>query len=247
MFLAILGLAALVGVWLVSAYNRLVALRQRYGQAFSDIDVQLKQRHDLVPNLVETVKGDPMTSTARSKRWSKRAARRVGAGTGGQAAPETALSGALGRLIAVSEAYPDLKANTNFQQLESELADLENKIAAAGASSTTRPRNITPHPGRSRRAVRAAIHLQAGDFFDLEEGELKDRAGDAAGEVLRTAVPAMEPATRLRLAGSRRGANAPKSGASRRHHRRWPGPTGFIRIFHPTGFVRLLLAGCSCC
>ena len=139
MFLVILGLAVLVGVWLVSAYNGLVSMRQRYGQAFSDIDVQLKQRHDLIPNLVETVKGyaahekDTLEEVTRARNLAVSAQ-----GPAAQSAAESALSGALGRLIAVSEAYPDLKANANFQQLQSELADIENKIAASGEAAAVK-------------------------------------------------------------------------------------------------------------
>ena len=115
-----------------AAYNRLVALSQRVSQAFADIDVQLKQRHDLIPNLVETVKGyashergtlDDVIK-ARNSAMSAQGPAQVGAA-------ENQLSGALGRLIALSEAYPDLKANANFQQLAGELSDLENKIAAS--------------------------------------------------------------------------------------------------------------------
>ncbi|MGY3124199.1 LemA protein [Bradyrhizobium sp. S3.14.4] len=115
-----------------SAYNRLVALGQRVGQAFADIDVQLKQRHDLIPNLVETVKG--YASHERGTLDDVIKARNSAMSAQGPAqvsAAENQLSGALGRLIALSEAYPDLKANANFQQLASELSDLENKIAAS--------------------------------------------------------------------------------------------------------------------
>ncbi len=116
----------------VMAYNRLVALRQNANQAFADIDVQLKQRHDLIPNLVETVKG--YASHERGTLEAVIAARNTATAATGvqqQAAAEGMLTQALGRLIALSEAYPDLKANTNFQQLQSELSDIENKLAAA--------------------------------------------------------------------------------------------------------------------
>ena len=115
-----------------AAYNRLVALSQRVGQAFADIDVQLKQRHDLIPNLVETVKGYAAHERGTLDDVVKaRNAAMSAQGPGQVAAAENQLSGALGRLIALSEAYPDLKANANFQQLASELSDLENKIAAS--------------------------------------------------------------------------------------------------------------------
>lgn len=122
---------ALVG-WLVVIYNRLVALRQGTGQAWSDVDVQLKQRHDLIPNLVETVKG--YAAHERGTLDAVIAARNAATSASGPAAAaaaEGALSGALGRLFALSEAYPDLKANQNFLSLQGELSDVENKIAAA--------------------------------------------------------------------------------------------------------------------
>ena len=131
---AVLGIIALVIVWLVIVYNRLVTLRQVTGQSWSDVDVQLKQRHDLIPNLVETVKGYAAheKTTLDAVIQARNAA--VSAQAGGPAAAgpaEGALGAALGRLFALSEAYPDLKANTNFQQLQTELADIENKLAAA--------------------------------------------------------------------------------------------------------------------
>src|ERR1019366_3945368 len=134
MFLIVLSLAAVGvgGLWLVSAYNGLVTMRQRYSQAFSDIDVQLKQRHNLIPNLVETVKGYAVHEKDTLEEVIKaRTAALSAQGPAAQGAAESALGGALGRLIALGEAYPDLKANANFQQLQGELSDLENKIAAS--------------------------------------------------------------------------------------------------------------------
>src|SRR6476660_8418859 len=130
----IIGLIVLFVLWIVMIYNGLVALRQRVNQAVSDIDVQTKQRHDLVPNLVETVKGyaGHERGTLEAAVQARNAA--VAAQSGGvaaQAAAENALSGALRQLFALSEAYPDLKASQNFQQLQNQLSDIENKIAAA--------------------------------------------------------------------------------------------------------------------
>ena len=121
-----------LGFWAISIYNGLVAMRQRVSQAFADVDVQLKQRHDLIPNLVETVKG-----YAAHERGTLEAvvnARNAALGarsTDDKVAAENMLTGALRQLFALAEAYPDLKANQNFQQLQMELSDLENKIAAA--------------------------------------------------------------------------------------------------------------------
>ena len=130
----VLGVIVLVALWIVMVYNGLVALRQRVNQAFSDIDVQTKQRHDLVPNLVETVKGYAAHERGTLEAVVRARNAAIAAPTGNvaaQAAAENALTGALRQLFALSESYPDLKANQNFQQLQSELSDLENKIAAA--------------------------------------------------------------------------------------------------------------------
>ena len=128
----VLGIIVVLVLFGFGAYNRLVALNQRVGQAFADIDVQLKQRHDLIPNLVETVKGYAAHERGTLDDVIKARNSAISAqGPTQVSAAENQLSGALGRLIALSEAYPDLKANANFQQLSSELSDLENKIAAS--------------------------------------------------------------------------------------------------------------------
>jgi LemA protein len=130
----IIGLIVLFVLWIIMIYNGLVALRQRVNQAFSDIDVQTKQRHDLIPNLVETVKGYAAheRGTLEAVVQARNAAVTAQAGgVAAQAAAENVLSGVLRQLFALSEAYPDLKANQNFQQLQAELSDIENKIAAA--------------------------------------------------------------------------------------------------------------------
>jgi LemA protein len=121
-----------LAVFLIILYNRLVALRQSRNNAFADIDVQLKLRYDLVPNLVNTVKG---YATHEKTVFEEITAARARVGSAQQVndkiAAEGELTGALGRLFAVAENYPDLKANQNFIQLQSELSDIENKIAAA--------------------------------------------------------------------------------------------------------------------
>ena len=116
----------------VGAYNRLVALDQRADQSFADIDVQLKQRQDLIPNLVETVKGYATHERATLDAVTQARAAAAGANSvDDKVQAENMLTASLGRLFAVAEAYPDLKANTNFQQLQTELSDIENKLAAA--------------------------------------------------------------------------------------------------------------------
>ncbi|MEN3930282.1 LemA family protein [Microvirga sp. W0021] len=130
--LVILAIALGIGIYLVVVYNGLVSMRQRIKQSFADIDVQLRQRHDLIPNLIETVKGYATheKSTLDAVIQARNQALSATNVADTQAA-EKNLSSALGKLFALAEAYPDLKANTNFLQLQSELSDIENKIAAA--------------------------------------------------------------------------------------------------------------------
>jgi LemA protein len=128
----LLGIVVLLLLWLVVIYNRLVSLRQAVSQAWADIEVQLKQRHDLIPNLVETVKGYAGHERGTLEAVIQARNSAVAAkGPEAASAAEGQLSGALGRLFALSEAYPDLKANQNFLSLQGELSSLETKIAAA--------------------------------------------------------------------------------------------------------------------
>ncbi|MBN8502395.1 MAG: LemA family protein [Sphingomonadales bacterium] len=126
--LLILVIVALAAVVAIASYNRMVALRQNCNQAVNDVDVQLRQRHELVPNLVATVKG--YAAHEQSTLDSVIAARNQ-AVSAPSSASEQQLSGAIKGLLALGEAYPDLKANTNFQALQGELADVEDKLAAA--------------------------------------------------------------------------------------------------------------------
>jgi LemA protein len=128
----ILGIVVVIVIWAISVYNGLVALRQRTNQAFADIDVQLKQRSDLIPNLVETVKGYAAHERGTLEAVvNARNAAIAAPGVEQKVAAENMLSGALRQLFALSESYPDLKANQNFQQLQSEISDIENKLAAS--------------------------------------------------------------------------------------------------------------------
>jgi LemA protein len=128
----ILGVIVVVAFWAVTIYNNLVAMAQRTNQAFADIDVQLRQRHDLIPNLVEAVKGyaghDRGTLEAVVK---ARNAAISAQGPDQKVAAENMLTGALRQLFALAESYPDLKASANFMQLQTELGDIENKLAAS--------------------------------------------------------------------------------------------------------------------
>jgi LemA protein len=128
----ILALIVVLAVFAVGIYNRIITLENRFGNAWSQIDVQLKRRNDLVPNLVETVKG----YAAHEKGVFEEVARSRQALMGARSIAESAdaanlMSAALGRLLAISEAYPELKANENFRLLQEELSSIENKIAYA--------------------------------------------------------------------------------------------------------------------
>jgi LemA protein len=128
----VLGVIVVIVIWAISVYNGLVAMRQRTNQAFADIDVQLKQRHDLIPNLVETVKG--YAAHERGTLEAVIQARNAAVAAPGveqKVAAENVLTGALRQLFALSENYPNLKANANFQQLQEQLSDIENKLAAS--------------------------------------------------------------------------------------------------------------------
>jgi len=128
----VLGIVVVIVIWAISVYNSLVAMRQRTNQAFADIDVQLKQRHDLIPNLVETVRGYAAheRGTLDAVIQARNAAM-AAPGVEQKVAAENVLTGALRQMFALAEAYPDLKASQNFQQLQAELSDVENKLAAS--------------------------------------------------------------------------------------------------------------------
>ena len=128
----ILGVAALAVVWVIYAYNRLVALTNRSEEAWSDIDVQMKRRYDLIPNLIETVKGYVSHERETLEKVTEARTKAMGAqSVADHAQAENMLTGALKSLFAVADSYPDLKANTNFLELQRELSDTENKIQAA--------------------------------------------------------------------------------------------------------------------
>ena len=167
--LVLLAIVVVLGFLLIGAYNRLVALRQNTNEAFADIDVQLKQRQDLIPNLVETVKG--YAAHERGTLDEVTAARTAAVSAGNveqRAQAETALTGALGRLMAVAESYPDLKANQNFMQLQGELADLENKIAASRRFFNSAVQEYNTGIQRFPATLFAAsFGFTQKDFFDL--------------------------------------------------------------------------------
>ena len=130
--LILLGVVVLVGVWAIWAYNRFIVLTNRCEEGWSDIEVQMKRRYDLIPNLVETVKGYAKHEAGTLQSVTDARTKAMGAqSVADHAAAENMLTSALKSLFAVSESYPDLKANTNFIELQRELSDTENKIQAA--------------------------------------------------------------------------------------------------------------------
>ena len=175
----ILGVIVVLALFVITTYNGLVTLRQRVNQSFSDIDVQLKQRHDLIPNLVETVKGYAAheRGTLEAVVQARNAAV-TAQGPAQQAAAENALTGALRQIFALQEAYPNLKANENFQQLQGELTDLENKIAASRRFFNNAVQEYNTGIQRFPAALFAAsFGFAPREFFDL--GEERKIIGEA--------------------------------------------------------------------
>jgi len=179
--LIIIGAAVAVFFWGVAAYNNFVRLVQQTKEAWADIDVQLKRRYDLIPNLVETVKGyaGHERDTLEAVVNARAAATQVHVDPSNitpeqiqaMAGAEQALGGALGKLLAVAEAYPDLKANTNFAQLQNELVDTENKIQAARRFYNTNVRDLLiALQSFPSNIVGNMFGFTAMEYFELEEG-----------------------------------------------------------------------------
>ncbi len=172
-FLVIVGIIAAIGLMIAGIYNRLVALRQNREQSFADIDVQLKQRFDLIPQLVETVKG---YASHEKELFEAVTAARAGVtaaqDTGERIAAENMLSKAMMNVHAVAENYPELKANENFQQLMAELSDIENKLAAARRFFN----NATSELNTSVEQFPAVLFASAfgfkkEEFFEIDEDQ----------------------------------------------------------------------------
>lgn len=176
-FWAVIGIIALIIIWIIYAFNRLITLRMRGREALSDIDVQLKRRFDLIPNLVETVKG--YMAHEKTVLESVTAARASVASQKGNPLErensENALSGTLKTLFAVAENYPDLKANTNFSDLQREISDTENKIQAARRfyNSTVMDLNTRIQTFPSM-IIAGMFNFSQMDFFKLENEAEKE-------------------------------------------------------------------------
>src|SRR3989344_1633219 len=170
----ILAVIALVVLWIIFAYNGFVRLINRAKDAWADIDVQLKRRYDLIPNLVNTVKGYAKHESSAFENVTKARAAAMGAGTlaeKGQA--ENMLTGALKSIFAIAEAYPDLKANQNFLELQRELTDTENKIQAARRFYNTNIRDLnTKVESFPNNAIASVFHFSKMEFFELDEANV---------------------------------------------------------------------------
>lgn len=172
----ILGIIAAIVLWAVVAYNRFVTLVNRTKEAWADINVQLKRRYDLIPNLVETVKGYATHEKTAFENVTKARAQAMQAGTPAEkGAAENMLTGALKSLFAVSEAYPDLKANQNFLALQNELSDTENKIQAARRFYNGNVRDLnTAIETFPNNVIAGMFNFAQMELFQLEQEEAKE-------------------------------------------------------------------------
>ena len=167
----LLGIAAVIAIWAVGIYNGFIKLITRAKESWSDIDVQLKRRYDLIPNLVNTVKGYATHEKETFEKITKARTAAMGAsGIEEKGRAENMLSGALKSLFAVAEAYPDLKANQNFLELQRELSDTENKIQAARRFYNTNVRDLNIAIDTFPQNLLAQMFKFAKmEFFALEE------------------------------------------------------------------------------
>lgn len=166
----------MVVVWAIFAYNRFVRLNGNADEAWSDIDVQLKRRYDLIPNLIETVKGYATHEREAFEQVTKARANAMGvsaqAGVQEHAQAENALSNTLKSLFAIAEAYPDLKANQNFLELQRELSDTENKIQASRRfyNASVRDLNIAAD-SFPNNAIARMFKFVKREFFEITEDQ----------------------------------------------------------------------------
>ncbi len=169
----LLGVAAVLVLYVIGAYNRFITLVNRVKEAWSDIEVQFKRRFDLIPNLVETVKGYAAHEAGTLQKVTDARTAAMGAQTVGEhTQAENMLAGALKSLFAVSEAYPDLKANASFVELQRELSDTENKIQAARRfyNSVVQELNTKVQSFPSN-LIAKGFGFKESEFFELAEGE----------------------------------------------------------------------------
>lgn len=177
MIYAIAAVIVILALWAILVYNALVTRRNRAREAWADIDIQLKRRYDLIPNLVETVKGYAAHEKGVFENVTQARAAAMGAsGLVAKGQAENQLAGALKSLFAVAEAYPDLKANQNFLSLQNELTDTEDKIQAARRFYNGNARDfntsVQKFPGN---VIAGAFHFTAMEFFQLDAAEAAAR------------------------------------------------------------------------
>ena len=171
--LVIIIILVAVALWIVGVYNGLIKLKNRVDEAWSDIDVQLKRRYNLIPNLVNTVKGYAKHERELFENVTKARTQAMQAGTPGEKEKaENMLSGTLKSLFAVAENYPQLKANENFLELQRELSDTENKIQASRRFYNGNVRDFnTKIQVFPNNIVAGMLNFSAREFFEAEEGE----------------------------------------------------------------------------
>ena len=169
----ILAIVVVAALWIVAAYNGLVTLKNRAKEAWSDIDVQLKRRYDLIPNLVETVKGYATHEKELFEKVTQARASAISAqGMKQKSEAENQLSNTLKSLFAVAEAYPDLKASNNFLELQRELSDTENKIQAARRFYNTNVRDLNIKiESFPSNVIANMFNFKQMELFEAAEGE----------------------------------------------------------------------------
>jgi len=169
----ILIVVVVIVLWLIGVYNGLIKLKNRVKEAWSDIDVQLKRRYDLIPNLIETVKGYASHEQATLEKVIQARNLAMNAkGNDDKVEAENALSSTLKSIFALSESYPDLKANQNFLQLQDELSDTENKIQAARRFYNTNVRDFnTKIQIFPNNAIAGMLKFEQQEFFAADEKE----------------------------------------------------------------------------
>ena len=172
----VIGVLVVLAGWAIFTYNRLIALRNRAKEAWSDIDVQLKRRYNLIPNLVETVKGYAAHERELFEKVTEARTRAMGAKTMEEhSKTENMLSSTLKSLFAVSENYPDLKASTNFLELQRELRDTEDKVQAARRFYNGNVRDLTIKIERFPEKIIASMFaFKKMDLFEIEEAAVRE-------------------------------------------------------------------------
>jgi LemA protein len=173
MGIALVIILVVAVIWAVAMYNGLIRLKNRVDEAWSDIDVQLKRRYDLIPNLVNTVKGYATHERELFEKVTEARTRAMGATSAGEKAEaENMLSGTLKSLFAVSENYPDLKANQNFLELQRELTDTEDKIQASRRFYNGNVRDFnTKIEVFPSNIIAGMLNFAKREFFEASEGE----------------------------------------------------------------------------